>query len=727
MRKESAYNTDLFCCIYRQAAGNSVWHRPSCRGKNTLPYECMADAVHVYRFCTVWKQTVFFYGKSGIRGKERTFIMLYQIYNGAVKFAAETVLEHINFEIRKTEKIAVVGRNGCGKTTLLKLIAGEVELSKRDSDEDIYIAKAGKPVIGYLKQNAFEDDTLTMEEEVRKAFSDILQMKEEMERLVAVMDGEDGESVISRYVRLEEQFAYLGGYTFEKEYEIVLKKLGFAPEDKKKKLSEFSGGQQTKIAFARMLLSKPDILLLDEPTNHLDMATINWLEGYLKDYDRAVVIVSHDRMFLDRVVDVVYEIEYKTAVRYPGNYSAFMERKRLNWEKQRKDYELQQKEIERLQTLVDRFKNKPTKVAMTRSKLKQIEHMVKVDAPVRYDLKTFHADFKPARESVTDVLRVSQLAIGYEKPLATVTFEQKKGHKIGIIGDNGAGKSTLLRTLTGQLEPLGGSFVFGDRVDWGYFEQQMAQYTSDKTVLDDFWEEFPDLKRLDVRSWLGAFLFGQEEVFKQINMLSGGEKVRLALAKIFRRLPNYLILDEPTNHMDIVGKESLEAMLKEYPGSVLFVSHDRYFVKEIADSLLVFEEGTVNYYPYGYEQYWEKVQAEQPLPEDRKIQRPGNAPDILRKKTGQEEQSAYNEKPEVDQSSQKGYNPGKEAAKKKRRQERLEILIEENEEQIAAYQVQLEDPAVQADYEKLMALEELLRAANERLEELMAEWDGIIT
>lgn len=653
--------------------------------------------------------------------------MLYQIYNGAVKFAAETVLEHINFEIRKTEKIAVVGRNGCGKTTLLKLIAGEVELSKRDSDEDIYIAKAGKPVIGYLKQNAFEDDTLTMEEEVRKAFSDILQMKEEMERLVAVMDGEDGESVISRYVRLEEQFAYLGGYTFEKEYEIVLKKLGFAPEDKKKKLSEFSGGQQTKIAFARMLLSKPDILLLDEPTNHLDMATINWLEGYLKDYDRAVVIVSHDRMFLDRVVDVVYEIEYKTAVRYPGNYSAFMERKRLNWEKQRKDYELQQKEIERLQTLVDRFKNKPTKVAMTRSKLKQIEHMVKVDAPVRYDLKTFHADFKPARESVTDVLRVSQLAIGYEKPLATVTFEQKKGHKIGIIGDNGAGKSTLLRTLTGQLEPLGGSFVFGDRVDWGYFEQQMAQYTSDKTVLDDFWEEFPDLKRLDVRSWLGAFLFGQEEVFKQINMLSGGEKVRLALAKIFRRLPNYLILDEPTNHMDIVGKESLEAMLKEYPGSVLFVSHDRYFVKEIADSLLVFEEGTVNYYPYGYEQYWEKVQAEQPLPEDRKIQRPGNAPDILRKKTGQEEQSAYNEKPEVDQSSQKGYNPGKEAAKKKRRQERLEILIEENEEQIAAYQVQLEDPAVQADYEKLMALEELLRAANERLEELMAEWDGIIT
>lgn len=464
--------------------------------------------VYCFGAGTVWKQTVPFLFH--FRKKERITIMLYQICNGAVRFAAETVLEHINFEIRNKEKIAVVGRNGCGKTTLLKLIAGEVELSKRDSDEDIYIARAGKPVIGYLKQNAFEDDSLTMEQEVRKAFSELLAMKAEMERLVVLMEKENEEAAVSRYVRLEERFAYLGGYSFEKEYEIVIKKLGFSPEDK-----------------------------------------------------------------------------------------------------QQKDYELQQKEIERLQTLVERFKNKPTKVAMTRSKLKQIEHMVKIDAPARYDLKSFHADFQPARESVTVVLRAAQLRIGYDRPLAEVIFEQKKGQKIGIIGDNGSGKSTLLRTLTGQLEPLGGSFAFGDRVDIGYFEQQMAQYTSDKTVLEDFWEEFPDLKRLEVRSWLGAFLFGQEEVFKKIDMLSGGEKVRLALAKIFRRLPNYLILDEPTNHMDIVGKESLEAMLKAYPGSVLFVSHDRYFVKEIADSLLVFENGTVNFYPYGYEQYWEKMQADE--------------------------------------------------------------------------------------------------------------------
>ena len=668
------------------------------------------------------------------RKKERITIMLYQICNGAVRFAAETVLEHINFEIRNKEKIAVVGRNGCGKTTLLKLIAGEVELSKRDSDEDIYIARAGKPVIGYLKQNAFEDDSLTMEQEVRKAFSELLAMKAEMERLVVLMEKENEEAAVSRYVRLEERFAYLGGYSFEKEYEIVIKKLGFSPEDKQKKLSEFSGGQQTKIAFARMLLSKPDILLLDEPTNHLDMATISWLEGYLKDYDRAVVIVSHDRMFLDRVVDVVYEIEYKTAVRYPGNYSAFVERKRLNWEKQQKDYELQQKEIERLQTLVERFKNKPTKVAMTRSKLKQIEHMVKIDAPARYDLKSFHADFQPARESVTDVLRATQLRIGYDRPLAEVTFEQKKGQKIGIIGDNGSGKSTLLRTLTGQLEPLGGSFAFGDRVDIGYFEQQMAQYTSDKTVLEDFWEEFPDLKRLEVRSWLGAFLFGQEEVFKKIDMLSGGEKVRLALAKIFRRLPNYLILDEPTNHMDIVGKESLEAMLKAYPGSVLFVSHDRYFVKEIADSLLVFENGTVNFYPFGYEQYWEKLQADEKERQDQqadgkpgKLQPVGKNIGVPAKNNNPEKAGdvlvAAAPEPLKNAADRKGYNPGKEEAKRKRRLERLEMLIAQKEEELAAYQAQLKEPSIQSDYEKLMELEALCAAADEQLETLMMEWE----
>jgi len=633
--------------------------------------------------------------------------MLYQICNGAVKFAAATILEHINFEIRDTEKIAVAGRNGCGKTTLLRLIAGEVDLSKRDSDADIYITKAGNPVIGYLKQIAFEDNEESMEKEVRKAFAEILSIKNEMDELVKAMETATSNKTIARYTCLQERFQYLGGYTFEKEYEMILKKFGFQEEDKKKKLSQFSGGQRTKIAFAKMLLSKPDILLLDEPTNHLDMDTISWLEDYLKSYDRAVVIVSHDRMFLDRIVDVVYEIEYGTAARYPGNYSDFVKRKRLNREKQKKDYELQQKEIARLQALVDRFKNKPTKVAMTRSKLKQIEHMVKIAPPESYDLKSFHANFKPTRESVTDALTVEHLQIGYQEVLSEVTFQQKKGQKIGIIGGNGAGKSTLLKTLTNQIDPLGGQYVFGSQVDIGYFEQQMAQYSSDKTVLDDFWAEFPKLMRNEVRSSLGAFLFTQEEVFKSIDVLSGGEKVRLALCKIFKTKPNFLILDEPTNHMDIVGKESLEAMLKAYSGTVLFVSHDRYFIKEVSNALLVFEDGKVVYYPYGYEQYEEKL-------------RNGTSDRLSQtNKNG-----TLQELPEV-RKSQKSGNPGKEEARTKKRIEKLELLITEQEERLLVLEKQLKQPGIETDYIRLTELNEQQGAEEEKLNLLLEEWDEL--
>lgn len=628
--------------------------------------------------------------------------MLYQICNGAVRFGGTTVLENINFEIRDTEKIAIVGRNGCGKTTLLRLIAGEVDLSKRDSDEDIYIAKAGRPEIGYLKQMAFEDEAETLENEVLKAFHKLFAMKEEMERLVEQMNQNADEAEIVRFTELQEKFEEMGGYTYEKELEIVLKNFGFTKEDREKSISEFSGGQKTKIAFAKMLLGKPDILLLDEPTNHLDMSTISWLEGYLKNYKRAVVIVSHDRMFLDQIVDVVYEIEYKSSTRYPGNYSAFVERKRLNWQKQKKDYEAQKKEIERLQTIVDKFKYKPTKAAMTRSKLKQIEHMEKIDAPDRYDRKTFHAGFEPERESVKDVLTVDHLQIGYDSVLSEVSLQQTKGQKIGIIGDNGVGKSTFLRTLTGQLEPLGGSFSFGMQVDVGYFEQQMAQYSSDKTVLDDFWDEFPDQKQLEIRSALGAFLFSGDDVYKKIDMLSGGEMVRLALAKIFMYKPNFLILDEPTNHMDIIGKESLEHMLKSYTGTVLFVSHDRYFVKEVADALLVFADGKVTYYPYGYEQYREASAKQADATQEKAIKQPAES-----------------------LSKAKISNPGKEEAKRLKRIEKLEMLIEEQEALISEIEQQIDDPETQTDYVKLTELHEEHLHAQEKLQQLMEEWEGI--
>ena len=633
--------------------------------------------------------------------------MQYKIQNGAVVFGADVILKNVNFDIKNTEKIAIVGRNGCGKTTLLKLIAGEVDLHKRDSDEDIFIVKSGNPEIGYLKQMAFEDKTITMEEEVRKAFSKILSMQKDLEEKRRLMESDPSEQNIKIYTALHDQFVFLGGYYFEKEYEIVLKEFGFTKEDKKKRLEEFSGGQQTKIAFVKMLLSKPDILLLDEPTNHLDMRTIEWLEQYLKDYKRAVVIVSHDRMFLDRIVDVVYEIEYKTPKRYVGNYSAFVEQKKLNYEKQLKDYKEQQAEIARLNEIVDKFKNKPTKVAMTRSKLKQIEHMDKIEAPDSFDTKSFHTNLTPRVETGKDVLSVRNLVIGYDIPLATISMEAKRGRKYGVIGGNGIGKSTFLKTLTGKVDALGGEFSFGPKVEIGYFDQQMAQYSSDKQVIDDYWDEFPTLTQTEVRNELAAFLFTGDDVFKQVNMLSGGEKVRLALCKIFKTRPNVLILDEPTNHMDIVGKETLEQMLLDYEGTVLFVSHDRYFVKRIADELLVLEEGHVEYYSFGYEEY-----------EEKNAQR--NAKYL--------EQMAFTKETatlkEVKTEKPKNYNPGKEESKRRRKLEKLEGEIAVLEEHLEKLKTELSAPENSSDYTRLQEIQSQIEEEEEKLLTLMEEWEN---
>ena len=478
--------------------------------------------------------------------------MLYQINNGAVVFGDDVILHTINFEIRNNEKIAVVGRNGCGKTTLLKLIAGEYELDRIDGELGT-IAKAGNPEIGYLKQIAFDDPTTTLEQEVRKCFADMERRKKELELAAKELEIDYSDEKVAKYTAMEEAFKEDGGYYFEKEYEVMIKKFGFSDEERKKPLKDFSGGQQTKIAFIKLLLSKPDILLLDEPTNHLDVSTIEWLEGYLKNYPKAVVVVSHDRMFLDNVADVVYEIEYGTATRYPGNYSYFVQRKKENYDKQMKDHIAQQKEIARLERMITRFKGKPTKVSMAHSKEKAIEHMVIIEAPDRYDNKTFHANFQPDKETGNDVLYVSELSIGYDHSLSTVSLDLKKGEKLGIIGGNGLGKSTFLKTIVGNIPQLSGEFKYGTNVQIGYFDQQMAMYQSNKTVLDDFWDEFPNLTEPEARNALGAFMFSGEDVFKNINMLSGGEKVRLALCKILKRKPNLLVLDEPTNHMDIGG------------------------------------------------------------------------------------------------------------------------------------------------------------------------------
>lgn len=674
--------------------------------------------------------------------------MLYQISNGAVAFGDDVILHSIDFEIRNTEKIAIVGRNGCGKTTLLKLISGEVEMEKLDSDESAFIAKAGNPEIGYLKQIAFDDPDVTLEQEVRKCFVKMDERKAELARAAAELEHDYSDEKVARYTAMEEAFKDDGGYYYEKEYEVMIRKFGFSDDERKKPIRDFSGGQQTKIAFIKLLLSKPDILLLDEPTNHLDVTTIEWLEGYLKSYPKAVVVVSHDRMFLDNVVDVVYEIEYGTARRYPGNYTNFIARKKENYDKQMKDHIAQQKEIERLQRMVTRFKGKPTKTAMAQSKQKAIDRMVIIEAPDKYDNKTFHANFQPEKETGNDVLYTSELAIGYDHPLSVVSLDLKRGEKLGILGGNGLGKSTFLKTIVGKIPALSGEYRFGTNVQIGYFDQQMAMYTSNKTVLDDFWDEYPNLTETEARNALGAFLFSGEDVFKNVNMLSGGEKVRLALCKILKTRPNVLVLDEPTNHMDIVGKETLESMLKDYKGTLIFVSHDRYFVKKVATQLLVFEDGTTNLYQFGYEQYQEKLDRE--AEESKNVYR-GNAifggaisqngssqtgSDANRSTSQTVAAGNVGESTNANSAAQAGgmavsstgkayYNPGKERSKIQKKVKKAEEDLAVKEAKLDELKAELMKPEYQSSYSKLTEIQNEIDALEEEILIDMEAWEEL--
>lgn len=675
--------------------------------------------------------------------------MLYQISNGAVAFGDDVILHSIDFEIRNTEKIAIVGRNGCGKTTLLKLISGEVEMEKLDSDESAFIAKAGNPEIGYLKQIAFDDPDVTLEQEVRKCFVKMDERKAELARAAAELEHDYSDEKVARYTAMEEAFKDDGGYYYEKEYEVMIRKFGFSDDERKKPIRDFSGGQQTKIAFIKLLLSKPDILLLDEPTNHLDVTTIEWLEGYLKSYPKAVVVVSHDRMFLDNVVDVVYEIEYGTARRYPGNYTNFIARKKENYDKQMKDHIAQQKEIERLQRMVTRFKGKPTKTAMAQSKQKAIDRMVIIEAPDKYDNKTFHANFQPEKETGNDVLYTSELAIGYDHPLSVVSLDLKRGEKLGILGGNGLGKSTFLKTIVGKIPALSGGYRFGTNVQIGYFDQQMAMYTSNKTVLDDFWDEYPNLTETEARNALGAFLFSGDDVFKNVNMLSGGEKVRLALCKILKTRPNVLVLDEPTNHMDIVGKETLESMLKDYKGTLIFVSHDRYFVKKVATQLLVFEDGTTNLYQFGYEQYQEKLDRE--AEESKNVYR-GNAifggvisqngssqtgSDANRstsqtaaagnvgESTNANSAAAQTGGMAVSSTGKAYYNPGKERSKIQKKVKKAEEDLAVKEAKLDELKAELMKPEYQSSYSKLTEIQNEIDALEEEILIDMEAWEEL--
>lgn len=625
--------------------------------------------------------------------------MQLKIQNGEVTLSGEKILSSVNIEINDSSRIAIVGRNGCGKTTLLKLIAGEYTLS---SEGEGSYTVSGKPKIGVLSQMTFEDDSLTLIEEIRSAYSEILELKARLDEAQLIMESKQSEENIKNYTDLLDAFTNSGGFYFEREYEAAIKGFGFTNEEKRKPLSEFSGGQRTKIAFLKLLLSKPDILLLDEPTNHLDIGATLWLEDYLREYKKAFAVVSHDRMFLDNVVNTVYEIEHGKTTRYVGNYSQFTVLKKQQREQQAKAYEAQKKEIERLNELVIKFKYKPTKAAMAQSKLKQIERMTPIEAPESYDMRAFSADFEPDDLGVKDMLSVKELTVGYERPLSTVSLEVKKGDRIGIIGGNGLGKSTLIRTLIGLTAPISGEYKFAPRATVGYFDQQMAQYRSSDSVLEDFLKDFPSLTDFEARSALGAFLFSGEDVFKTVDMLSGGERVRLALCKIFKKRPNFLILDEPTNHMDIIGKEALEEMLSGFSGTLLFVSHDRYFIKKLADKLLVFENGEAELYPYGYEQYMAAKAAQQTaLPET-------PAPVVAPK------------------PKKKGYTtPAKEKAKRERAIAKAEERIALLEEKIDGLKAELALPENISDYLKLSELQNELYELETELDIALGEWEAL--
>ena len=626
--------------------------------------------------------------------------------NISVSFGENEVLKNVCFEVNTKDKVAVVGRNGCGKTTLLKVITGEQEIDI-DAKNNSQIQKTGKFQIGYLKQIAFEDDQETFENEILKAYSEVLEIKKQINELEKEMQENCSQEDIVKHDKLLTKYDLLGGYTYLKEYNTAIKKFGFLEQDKTKKLCEFSGGQRTKIALIKLLLSKPDLLILDEPTNHLDITSIEWLEEYLFCYSKAIVVVSHDRAFLDKFVNVVYEIERHKMKKYVGNYSQFIKTKELNYEKELKEYKKHTEEKARLQAVADRFRYKATKAKMAQSKLKQIERMGEMDEPESADNKVFSFNTKPKIESGEEVLFAQNIEIGYDKVLSKLNFRIFKGDKVGVVGGNGLGKSTLLKTIVGKANLLGGKIKFGTNVEIGYFDQHSATNNiANESILDNFLKEFPEEDTQNARSILGKFCFSQEDVFKNLRDLSGGERVRLELCKILKRRPNFLILDEPTNHMDIVGREAFEKMLIDYKGTLLFVSHDRYFVNKIANNLISFEDGNSKFFKdmtyKEYERYLQEKNVD------------------LNATAGNFSKGSIEEKPKSE--SQNLYLLNKERARNQAKSKKLEIKIQEIENEIKKLNEKIWSPEICSDYIKVMEIQEKIDNKSAELEKLMEEW-----
>ena len=610
-----------------------------------------------------------------------------QINNAKKSYGVHTILEDASIRVKDKEKIALVGRNGCGKTTLLKIICGQESMDSGSK----YVSNDTK--IGYLSQITFKNEDITVFDELSKAFNKVKNLEKQLQEQAEVLQFDSSEAQLAKYDRIQQEFENLNGYQYDVELRNVFFHFQFVEEDLWKNLSEFSSGQKTRIALVKLLLSKPDILLLDEPTNHLDLDSIEWLENYVSHYPSAVILVSHDRMFLDHVVDEIVEIEFGKTMRYPGNYSHYVKTKEEYLKKNHEAFVRQQQEIQRLQDLIEKFRYKKNKASFAKSKQKYLDRMDRVE-DASQDSSMIKAKFTSERKGGKQVLEVNNLSIGYDSVLSTVNFKLVHGERMGIVGPNGIGKSTLIKTLMNVLQPKNGTYRFGHQIDVGYFNQESAQLKSNKNVLDELWDLHPLSTQTEIRNTLASFLFTQEEVFKDVNSLSGGERVRLALAKLMLDHDNLLLLDEPTNHLDIQAKEALEDALEKYDGTILFVSHDRMFLKKMANRIL--EIGTIStVYNCNYEEYLEKKEniIENDVPEN---------------------------KENMGSSSSISYGDAKVL---KNRVAKLEQLLDKAQEDLEALRELRFEPEYYQDYQKMEELNQQIDEQHNEIARLSDEWE----
>lgn len=636
-------------------------------------------------------------------------MILLQVNQLSKYFAAELILSNIKLEIQSQDRIALVGRNGAGKSTLLKILAGQ------SSYDDGEIIKPKDVTIGYLAQNTGLESEKSIWDEMLTVFDHLRKMEKELRSLEGQMadpkvfsNATQYEKILKEYDHLQVKFKDDGGYQYEADIRSVLHGLHFGSFDYSTQISTLSGGQKTRLALGKLLLSRPDILILDEPTNHLDIETLSWLEQYLQGYPGAILIVSHDRYFLDKVVNQVFELSRQKMTKFIGNYSSYLNQKAENYERDLKQYEKQQDEIAKLEDFVQRNLARASTTKRAQSRRKQLQRMDRLDRPSG-DEKSATFSFDIERQSGNDVLKAENVAIGYgsEQVSEQISFRINRADSVALVGPNGVGKSTLLKTIVDKLPALAGSIHLGSNVSIGYYDQQQAELNSNKKVLNELWDDYPLKPEKDIRTVLGNFLFSGDDVLKSVSTLSGGQKARLALAKLMMEKANFLILDEPTNHLDLDSKEVLENALIDYPGTILFVSHDRYFINRIATKVLELERNGITEFLGDYDYYLEKKLEKEEL-------------DALNLNQGNK---TVNEPVITDKTS---YHQDKEAKKlerqRKRRIEEIESSIEELELLASEYEEQLCDPAVFQDHEKVSELNTNLEKVKQEIEQLMDEW-----